>query len=182
MSTRLNCTCGKSYQLKREVAAGKSIRCPACGNGMTVPAAVPAGVRDAEQDAFEAVTAAAAAEQAFGVPPEPYGEAPPPMPVAAPPPPPPPMRPQPVAWNHAPAAIAAPVPARGQSRRQPRVTFEDGWFGSVNGGVIGGVLMIVVAVVWFVVGMAAGTIFFYPPILFVIGAIAVIKGLTGAAD
>jgi hypothetical protein len=49
----------------------------------------------------------------------------------------------------------------------------------MNAGVIGGVLMMVIAVVWFVVGLHAGWIFFYPPILFVIGIVALIKGLMG---
>jgi hypothetical protein len=34
-----------------------------------------------------------------------------------------------------------------------------------------------VAVVWFFGGLAAGYIFFYPPVMFVLGLIAVIKGL-----
>ena len=41
----------------------------------------------------------------------------------------------------------------------------------------GGVAMMVGAVVWFVVGWMAGRIFFYPPILFVLGIVAVGKGL-----
>jgi hypothetical protein len=52
-----------------------------------------------------------------------------------------------------------------------------GGFGSTNAGVIGGLLMMVVAVVWFVVGYAGGRIFFYPPILFIIGLVAAGKGL-----
>ena len=44
-------------------------------------------------------------------------------------------------------------------------------------GIIGGVLMMVIAVVWFFVGLAAGFIFFYPPILFVVGIVAFVKGL-----
>jgi hypothetical protein len=54
---------------------------------------------------------------------------------------------------------------------------EKGWFGSTNGGVLGGVLMVVIAVVWFVAGLAGGRIFFYPPVLLIIGIVAVIKGL-----
>jgi hypothetical protein len=68
---------------------------------------------------------------------------------------------------------------RREEARGPSITFERGWFGSTNAGVLGGLLMILIAVVWFVLGLAANRIFFYPPILFVIGVIAVIKGLAG---
>ncbi len=44
-------------------------------------------------------------------------------------------------------------------------------------GVAGGIIMMVIAAVWFFAGMAAGRIFFYPPVLFVIGVYALIKGL-----
>jgi hypothetical protein len=37
--------------------------------------------------------------------------------------------------------------------------------------------MIVIAVVWFVGGLSAGVIFFYPPILALIGIYALVKGL-----
>ena len=37
--------------------------------------------------------------------------------------------------------------------------------------------MIVIAVVWFVAGLAGGRIFFYPPVLLIIGIVAVAKGL-----
>ena len=37
--------------------------------------------------------------------------------------------------------------------------------------------MMVGAVVWFVVGLFLNIIFFYPPVLFIIGLIAFIKGL-----
>ena len=47
----------------------------------------------------------------------------------------------------------------------------------IRKGVLGGVLMIVIAVVWFVVGWMAGYIYFYPPILFLVGVYALIKGI-----
>ena len=50
---------------------------------------------------------------------------------------------------------------------------------AINAGVGGGVLMMLVAVVWFVVGLMNDWIFFYPPILFILGLIAFIKGMTG---
>jgi hypothetical protein len=43
-------------------------------------------------------------------------------------------------------------------------------------GVAGGLAMMAIAVVWFVAGWAAGYIFFYPPILFIIGVVACIRG------
>jgi hypothetical protein len=48
--------------------------------------------------------------------------------------------------------------------------------------ILGGAGMMVGAVVWFVVGWMAGRIFFYPPILFVIGIVALIKGLMMPAE
>jgi phage FluMu protein Com len=47
----------------------------------------------------------------------------------------------------------------------------------INGGVIGGILMMGIAVIWFVGGLMMDLIFIYPPILFVIGAVGLIKGL-----
>ena len=47
----------------------------------------------------------------------------------------------------------------------------------ISMGVVGGIIMIVIAVVWFFAGLAAGLIFFYPPILFLIGLFALITGL-----
>src|SRR5262249_49083762 len=47
-----------------------------------------------------------------------------------------------------------------------------------NKGVLAGILMIAGAVVWFVLGLVLlDVIFFYPPILFIIGLIALIRGL-----
>jgi DNA-directed RNA polymerase subunit RPC12/RpoP len=48
---------------------------------------------------------------------------------------------------------------------------------ALSWGVAGGGLMILIAVVWFFVGLAAGYIFFYPPILFLIGLVGLLRGL-----
>ena len=51
---------------------------------------------------------------------------------------------------------------------------------SVDGGkMLGGVLMMVGAAVWFGLGLMSGYIFWYPPVLFVLGAGAFINGLFG---
>lgn len=47
----------------------------------------------------------------------------------------------------------------------------------IAAGVVGGLTMIGIAVVWFVGGYMAGYIFYYPPVLAVIGLWAVVKGL-----
>ena len=53
-----------------------------------------------------------------------------------------------------------------------------GWFGHVNAGVGGGLAMMAIAVIWFFGALLLiDRIFFYPPILFVVGLIAVFKGL-----
>jgi hypothetical protein len=69
-------------------------------------------------------------------------------------------------------------------RRQERLhrpcVVDDGGrhFGTSEAGVIGGIVMILIAVVWFVLGLMAGRVFFYPPILAVLGIAAIVKGLT----
>lgn len=47
----------------------------------------------------------------------------------------------------------------------------------INGSLWGGVAMMVGAVVWFVGGLFFDIIFFYPPIRFIIGLVAFVKGL-----
>jgi len=43
-------------------------------------------------------------------------------------------------------------------------------------GVLGGFIMILIAVIWFFGGLAIDRIFFYPPVLLIIGIVAIIKG------
>jgi hypothetical protein len=47
----------------------------------------------------------------------------------------------------------------------------------VDAGVWGGVGLMLLAVAWFFGGLLFGIIFFYPPVLFIIGIIAVVRGL-----
>ncbi len=46
-----------------------------------------------------------------------------------------------------------------------------------RGGIVGGAVIMLVAVVWFGVGLAGGWIYFYPPILFVFGLVSLVRGL-----
>jgi Zn ribbon nucleic-acid-binding protein len=56
-----------------------------------------------------------------------------------------------------------------------------GFFGpekkALGYGMLGGLLLMVIAAVWFVAGLAGDIIFFYPPVLFVIGLVGFLKGL-----
>src|SRR5262245_32967210 len=65
-----------------------------------------------------------------------------------------------------------PPPPRPKRRRRRRRDDDGGGFSiSISPGVISGVLMMVGAAVWFVLGLFFGWIFFYPPILFIIGCV-----------
>lgn len=47
----------------------------------------------------------------------------------------------------------------------------------IEKGMMGGIVMMVLAAVWFIGGYAMGIIFFYPPVLFLFGLFAFAKGL-----
>src|SRR5262249_34964967 len=49
----------------------------------------------------------------------------------------------------------------------------------INPAVVAGLLMMAGAAIWFFVGLAVGIIYLYPPILFVLGIGAIIRGFTG---
>jgi hypothetical protein len=167
MSISLTCPCGRFCRIK-DAFAGRRIRCPDCGKVLEVP--VPDANSDVEQEAL-ALLLADSPDDKPAVRTEQREETSQPSPSREVPQKPVVPTPRQVA-----ARPKAPPQKSGQG---PRVVFEEGWFGSLNAGVIGGVLMMIIAVVWFVLGLAAGRIFFYPPLLLVIGLIAVIKGLFG---
>lgn len=63
----------------------------------------------------------------------------------------------------------------------PRQTVGGGTFApermGIRKGMVGGLVMMAIAAVWFFGGLAAGYIFYYPPILFIVGVYAFLKGL-----
>lgn len=93
---------------------------------------------------------------------------------------------QPVALQSSipPPQVTSPYRSTGTSATKPRkrkrrkaAATQTSGNSIFEGEIIGGIAMMVGAVVWFVVGLAAGYIFFYPPILFFIGLGTLIKGL-----
>jgi hypothetical protein len=74
---------------------------------------------------------------------------------------------------------------RRKRRKKRRPKNEAGWSIpsiAVSPTIITGILMMVGAVVWFIAGLFVGFIFFYPPILFVLGLAAVVRGAMGHED
>jgi hypothetical protein len=151
--------------LKDELA-GKKVRCPGCSGVVAVP--------DVEEPEEEAIVEAPRARPA-----------------------PPPPRPAPAAPRYRgrddedededededdeedSSPRRRPLTVK---KRKTRAKLHNGGHGggmAVNGSVLGGLAMMVGALVWFFVGLAAGYIFFYPPVLFVLGIVALVKGLAG---
>lgn len=92
-------------------------------------------------------------------------------------------------YNDAPAAMPPKKKGRAASAREP-ASRGDAYeappsqarqSSGANWGAMGtGILMMVGAAVWFVFGLMGDRIFFYPPVLFVLGIISFFKGLFGS--
>ncbi len=161
MPISFECQCGRKIRTAEE-NAGRSASCPACGVTVLVPrsdAGQPLRNAPAQEDA--------PAGNGFG-----YNlQSEEVVPTA--------RRPD------APASYDRPRSDDNPPNRPARPRYDADRFakrppirtGRTDKGAIAGVLMMVGAVVWFVVGWALGIIFFYPPILFIIGLVCFIKGL-----
>ena len=166
MPITFDCPCGRKFRTSDE-NAGRAATCPQCRSQLIVPAASvaapgppplpPAAPADAPysvQSEEVVPTPRRPAERS------PYG---------------PPRRPDPYGRD---ADYRRPYDDRDDAiRRVVRRPQPVRRGGMTNAGVLGGIAMMVGAVIWFFVGLALNFIFFYPPILFVIGLIAFIKGL-----
>lgn len=168
MPIPVRCSCGRSYQLRDDLA-GKRVRCAGCQEPITVPR--PDAVRDAEDQALQALLAE-----------EPTPTAPKrSMPGTRPP-----AEDEEARRAVRPAGPAAPSwskEARGDKPRKRKRSLDEP-YESTGGGIavhreiVAGILMMVGAAVWFFLGLAANRFFIYPPILFVLGIAAVIRGFT----
>jgi len=150
MPISIACSCGKKYRVK-EALAGKKIRCADCSELIKVPA--QEAEEDAEFDEFAGLPPARAGND------DDEDEDEPSLPPR-------------VKRRSKPAksTVKADKPARQDHANK-------GWFESTFGSVLGGILMMVVAIVWFVVGLFGDRIFFYPPVLLIIGFVTLCKGL-----
>lgn len=180
-------------------AAGKKVKCPKCQSIMSIPAA---GVPEAsETPAPRRVTSAASTRSAAAERPQSSTSSKAKKARRA--------APQDDNWveensedsfgsdnwdsydsyNNAPAAMPPRKKARtgsskesaslGNAYEAPASQTRSG--SGVNWGAMGtGILMMVGAAVWFVVGLMGDRIFFYPPVLFVLGIVSFFKGLFGS--
>ena len=204
MSDRIAVVCGEcTGKLAVPLtAAGKKIRCPRCSSVVSVPAAQPAPAPPAPSASPGTETVRKARRVSAD-------ESPAPAKAAAEAKPRPKQKPKPAqaaedswdtgglpsygegndAWDsydEPDNASALPPRAKRGDRQATRSTTRAvaGSEGSkaTRGPVLIGILMMVGAFVWFFGGLAVGIIFYYPPVLFVLGLISFCKGMFGSSS
>ncbi len=158
MSIQLNCKCGRYFQLDDD-QAGRSIKCPACDGMIAIPALSEVSAQAA--DSYAGVQTAASPTNSWGKPQNRGGD-----------------------YDYDAGAERPQRPTAIDPRflrNQPQPASRG--FGGINAGIGGGMLMMLLAVIWFFGALIlADRIFLYPPILFVLGLIAVFKGLAKWAN
>jgi hypothetical protein len=170
MAILFTCSCGKRLKVADQFG-GKRCRCPGCGEIRSVPepSAADEGAALADESPMGAGRSRGAATEIRA---QRRGDIPEVLPA-----------------DDDDEDAYEPRSAEERPRRRKkklvrkRLPEKRGFFsfekGLADKGALAGVLMMVIAVVWFVCGLIfLNRIFFYPPILFVIGVIAFIKGLT----
>jgi hypothetical protein len=179
MPITFGCDCGKQFTVADEFA-GKRTKCPACKSALIVPEAAPTTPPAPEEEplsdedkAFRALAEAPDPEPSFTPARRDPAttDAPPRRSFPASPPPPPPPAP---ARKRKPRFDAHSSDGKYERRRGPAI--------AISPAVAGGLLSIVIAVAWFGLGLAADRIYFYPPIMFLFGLVAVVRGLLGYSE
>jgi hypothetical protein len=188
MPIALKCTCGKSLRTPDELA-GKKVRCPGCQSVVVVPVPVvlaepivdvkppplpapavraqtppevlPVAVREDEEDLPMVVLPARRKESdKFAVTDEPT---------------------QRRRRTHAEEDALVKIRRRGRDVRERDREKSNPFLLGFNAGIGGGVVMMFVAVAWFCGGLLlADMIYFYPPVMFIIGLGAFIRGIVTA--
>ena len=167
----MQCTCGKAYRVKDEFA-GKKIRCSACKIIVVVP------LLEAEDDAVNFLLTEDPGLKVAPVKSRPVDDEEPR-----------PRKDERITSNPAPWPKTAPPekPSRVPKRKKRLSESEDrasyGPAFVISPTVATGALMMIGAVVWFFGALIfLDRIFFYPPIMFVLGIGALFRGLTGQED
>lgn len=158
-------------------AAGKQGRCPACTATFLLEAPYAASVVDPhpQLQPLAAGDLQPIGNSSFG-PPDEYSLAPPPSAPAG-------ASPFGTAMGGKPqreAAFQVPNPYAPAPADAKPVKYGHGLGWEHRGwdaGMLGGLLMMVIALVWFFGGLWLGVLFYYPPILFIIGLVGFFRGL-----
>jgi len=173
MPIKFTCDCGRSFQVKEEFA-GRRARCAACGQIMTVPAAT------ANEE--EALAALLSEEQTAQPVPSRrergHSEEEGPRRL----PPRPPQLPQSFEVEDVSEVREVRKPRMPRKSARAHRERSSGPSVVISPGVVTGLLMMLGAAAWFFIGLAVGYIFFYPPILFILGFATMIKGFCGGDD
>lgn len=149
--------CGRRFSVVE--VKGPTLPCPGCGEAVTAGRA--AGVPAKEAAAPAAVSAAAPAKKTISL-----------------------KRTCPACGNQYPGEETK-CPQCGASYKAAKIERDNPEGGGdafapekkgIQAGVVGGIVMIAIAAIWFFVGLANDVIFFYPPVLALIGGYAVVKG------
>jgi hypothetical protein len=158
MAIGIRCECGRAMSVKEELA-GREIRCPTCKTAMLVP-----GLREPVPDEVEVEVLDQDTIKSG---------------------PPPARRKKSGVDDECEDELPS---IRKKRKRRRRRSEESGWSMpelpriAVSPTIWMGLAMMVGAVVWFFTALALGWIFFYPPVMFVLGALAVFRGLAGQED
>jgi len=161
MPISLTCSCGKSFRLKDELA-GRKIRCPECTSIQTVPRPpVP------EMESLDVLEE---------IPSERVRATPPPLPFADKVDR---LRPAQSLRQEERFEVEEIKKEAKRRRRHEKAVANQRRISTSQASIGGGIAMIVVAIVWFICGLAFNYIFFYPPILLVLGIVALVKGAIG---
>lgn len=155
MPITFSCGCGKVLRVP-DAHAGKKAKCPGCGSLTSIPMpateeeAIPE-VEPAEEESLPVARTVSPSQRG----------------------------------NDEDDGMEERERPRKKRRRPARAKSANGFFsgfaeqerGWTNAGVVAGMLMMAGAVVWFVGGLMVDILFYYPPVLFVVGLVAFIKGL-----
>ena len=145
-------TCGRQLRVKDELA-GEQIYCPGCKSILTVPSGSAAFQPYSEPEPIPAKVEAQGGYAARAEEPK--------IPQAE-------------------KAELADSDEWVRPPQRPSPTRTQPQFGTTAAGIRGGLAMMVISVIWFVIGLALLNHFFiYPVILFFVGLIAFVKGIAG---
>lgn len=175
MPIAFSCACGSRLKA-RDGSEGRHLRCPKCENLVVVPFPEPPPAEEpakssVEDDAFQLFSSMPdeARQPIRAMPVKSEADSIPRSPS--------PPTPKEDTWRSSrqyKEEVPEP-PLQKKKKNKPA--------SQMNVGQVGiGLLMIVGAIVWFVLGLAADRIFFYPPVLLVLGIIAMAKGFLGVED